>query len=116
VKVTCGSFRSPGHAPLTMTSPLAKRLLRARPLSACGLLLALLTSSLAFAAEATGVLTGRVSNAPTRLYLENAEIHVVGSALATVTDREGRFTLSGVPAGPRVLTVAHVGLDETKMP
>ena len=99
-----------------MNSTLAKLLLRARPLAACSLLFALLTSSVALAAEATGVVTGRVSNAATRLYLENAEVHVVGSALATVTDREGRFTLSGVPAGPQVITIAYVGLDESKTP
>lgn len=106
----------PRHPTQTMNSTLAKLLLRARPLAACSLLFALLTSSAALAAESTGVVTGRVSNAATRLYLENAEVHVVGSALATVTDREGRFTLSGVPAGPQVITIAYVGLDESKTP
>lgn len=66
--------------------------------------------------DTVGVVTGRVSNAATRAYLEHAEVRVAGTTLVAETDREGRFTLAAVPAGSQVLVVTYTGLDETKQP
>jgi TonB-dependent receptor len=59
---------------------------------------------------ATGAVTGVVSNAATRLFLEKAEVKVGNRS--TLTDREGRFTLEGVPAGTVNFTVSYTGLDD----
>ncbi|MFM8620356.1 MAG: carboxypeptidase-like regulatory domain-containing protein, partial [Opitutaceae bacterium] len=63
------------------------------------------------ARAADAVLTGQVSNAATRAFLEGATVAIAGTAQSTVTDREGRFTLP-VPAGSDITVVANfTGLD-----
>lgn len=61
-----------------------------------------------------GTVTGRVANAATRVYLENVEVRLAGSSLIALTDREGRFTLTGVPAGAQVVIANYAGLDEAR--
>jgi len=68
-----------------------------------------LTSSLA--AQGTGSVSGRVSNAATGNYLENAEVRVVGSNLVTTTLSGGRFVFANVPAGTVTLSASYTGLD-----
>ena len=66
--------------------------------------------------SATGTVAGRIVNTATRLYLENVEVRVPGAPQATVTDREGRFVLGGVPAGAQLVVAAYAGLDEARHP
>ena len=80
--------------------------LLALPLAA---LLAL--SSTALRAQSTGIVNGTVVDGSTGKYLEGAEVSVDGTALHTVTAREGDFTLLDVPAGARTLTVSYPGLE-----
>jgi TonB-dependent receptor len=62
------------------------------------------------------VITGQVSNARTRDYLEGATVSIAGTNRATATDREGRYTLTGVPDGPVTLIVSFAGLDAQRIP
>src|SRR5262245_7714406 len=54
---------------------------------------------LARAADATGILTGSVSNTATGNLLEGARIEIPALSLTALTDLSGRYVLSGVPAG-----------------
>lgn len=63
------------------------------------------------AAEATGVVTGTVSNAATRNLLEGAKVEVPALGRSALTDNTGRFVLSGVPAGTQEVVVSYLGLD-----
>ncbi len=63
-----------------------------------------------------GTISGQVSNAATRSYLEGAVVEIEGSRLSTVTDREGRYQLFGVPAGAATLLVIFTGLDSQRIP
>jgi hypothetical protein len=42
----------------------------------------------------TGTVSGQVSNAATRAFLEGAVVAVAGTSQSAVTDREGRFQLN----------------------
>ncbi|MFW6192355.1 MAG: TonB-dependent receptor [Gemmatimonadota bacterium] len=59
-------------------------------------------------AQQTGQITGTVTDADGQP-LNNAEVRVVDSRLGTLTDADGAFTLTGVPAGTHRLAVSHVG-------
>jgi iron complex outermembrane recepter protein len=59
--------------------------------------------------QSTGVIEGRVQNATSGLYLENARVSVTGTAIETFTDASGRFRLS-VPAGKATVEVFFTGL------
>lgn len=76
-------------------------------IGACLCALALGTASLL--AQATGTLTGRVTDEATSLALAGARVSVPGTALETYTDAAGDFVLSGVPAGAQNVAVAYVG-------
>lgn len=78
-------------------------------LLACAVLAALLPA--AVRAQATATVAGTVANASTRLFLASAEVRVAGTDRAVLTDREGAFTLAGLPAGPVELVVTYDGLD-----
>ena len=57
----------------------------------------------------TGVIEGRVYNATTGVYVNNARVAVEGQRLETSTDEHGYFILSRVPAGNANLRVAYTG-------
>ena len=62
-------------------------------------------------AQSTGSITGRVFDQATGRSLQGAVVHVKGSTASDFTDTEGRFTLSGVPAGAATVEIEYVGLD-----
>ena len=64
----------------------------------------------------TGIITGQISNAATKYFLEGAVVQVDGTALATTTDREGRYRLANVPTEARTLIVSFTGLDAQRIP
>lgn len=80
------------------------------------LLLAFLIPLLAFGQSGGGTITGQVSNAVTKSYLEGAVVELVGTNFSVVTDREGRFQFNGVPAGPANISVSFTGLDTKRVP
>lgn len=57
------------------------------------------------------VVQGTVMNQNTRRYLERATVQVQGTTLQTVTDEDGSFRLTGVPAGTYTLVAKYSGLD-----
>lgn len=68
---------------------------------------ALLPVSAVFAAT----VEGRVLNAATGVYLNNARVVVEGSTLEAFTDGNGDFRINGVPAGQVRLRVTYAGLE-----
>jgi iron complex outermembrane receptor protein len=75
-----------------------------------GFIIASLTSP-SFGADATGIVTGTVSNSATRNLLEGAKVEVPALGRSVLTDNTGRFTLTGLPAGSVELVVSYLGLD-----
>lgn len=62
-------------------------------------------------AQSAGTVTGHVSNAGTRAYLEGAMITLEPAGLSALTARDGRFSFPQVPAGQHQLNIAYTGLD-----
>jgi iron complex outermembrane receptor protein len=58
-----------------------------------------------------GRIEGRVLNADTRTYLNNARVVVEGTRLETVTNSDGEFRLANVPAGEVRLKVLYSGME-----
>src|SRR5690606_23239364 len=56
----------------------------------------------------TGIVTGRVLDEGTRRPLPDVSVAVAGTRQEVQTDRNGRFTLRGVPAGERQLELSHL--------
>ena len=86
---------------------------------ACIALLWLVPAQLAAQTLETGVVTGRVR---TRLgtgepsVAAGARVSIAGSALAAVTNRDGRFLVPRVPAGDRVVRVQLLGYLTREIP
>ncbi len=64
----------------------------------------------------TGSVTGQVSNAATRAFLEGAVVEIAGTGQSAITDREGRYQFSGVPASVVTLVASFAGLDPKRIP
>ncbi|MBI4624736.1 MAG: TonB-dependent receptor, partial [Verrucomicrobia bacterium] len=71
----------------------------------------LLTANALGQSSGTGTITGQVSNVSTRAFLQGAVVELSGTDQSTITDREGRYEFTGVPAGPATLIVTFTGLD-----
>ena len=62
-------------------------------------------------ARQTAVISGQVSNAATRTFLQGAIVTLAGANQTTTTDREGRYSFAGVEPGEVTLEVGFTGLD-----
>lgn len=61
----------------------------------------------------SGIITGTVCDSDTSAPLQGASVTIRGNeTLGTSTDAEGRFTLTGVPAGTHTLLITYVGYDD----
>jgi TonB-linked SusC/RagA family outer membrane protein len=98
---TSPSAAPPGAA----TAPLARAPL-ARAL-ALGTLLA--ASPALLAAQATGRITGTVTDSAAGRPLGQVQIQIAGTRLGTLTDESGRFTLANVPAGEVTVDARRLG-------
>jgi hypothetical protein len=67
-------------------------------------------AALSAASAAAGTITGQVSNAATKSYLEGAIVEVAGTSQRATTDREGRYHLD-VTGDTATLVVSFSGLD-----
>lgn len=94
---------------ISLLSFAAASRLRAFARFTCLLMMVPELSALAAAAEG-GVISGRVTDGNTDAYLEGAEVRITGTALTTVTDRDGSFEVRGVPVGAREVVVTYPGL------
>ena len=82
-----------------------------------GLALALAGTTALVGQQATGTVTGRVvGSGATGGPLETARVSVMGTNLATGTNREGVFTLRGVPAGSHEIRVIRLGYSQRTLP
>ena len=123
-RISWDSYLTP-PIPMEATSTLWSRLVRAsqatsvalagssfavlRPV--CLVALAFALAAPAFAQSDTGTITGRVLSSASGEYLQGAEIAVEGSTIHTTAERDGSFTLTGVPAGSAVVVATYPGLD-----
>lgn len=78
------------------------------------LLLALVCTLMARAADTGGQITGTVSNTATGNLLEGARVEIPALGLSALTDNTGRYVLTNVPTGAHELTVSYIGLDPAK--
>lgn len=85
-----------------------------RTLRKAGCFLVFLLVGAAAYAQSTGTVTGQVSNAATKAFLEGARVTVENSDRFAVTDRQGRYELA-LPPGTARLTVAYIGLDPQEL-
>lgn len=69
----------------------------------------LLAAAADAAAQGAGQIVGRVVDAATGRGLTGARVAVQGAPVAANTGVDGRYTLNGVPAGSRTLTVSLLG-------
>lgn len=74
-----------------------------------GMFIVLTGLSSPLAAQQAGLVNGTVRADGTGRALSGAQISVQGTLLTTHTDTGGRFRILNVPAGPRILEVAHGG-------
>ncbi|HXE81789.1 MAG TPA: TonB-dependent receptor [Gemmatimonadales bacterium] len=58
----------------------------------------------------TASVTGRVVDSATAQPVSGARVSIVGTVTGTLTDRDGRYLLSGLPAGQHTLRVQRIGL------
>jgi iron complex outermembrane recepter protein len=71
-------------------------------------------SPFAAAAEPTGLVTGRVTNAATGDILPNVAVAIEGTEIRAATDLNGMFQLA-LPPGQRRLVVTYPGLDDQRV-
>lgn len=70
---------------------------------------------LAAGPAAAAQIRGRVINADTGRPAAAAQVTVVGAPARAVTDAEGRFTVSGIPAGTQTVVITGTGLREQRV-
>src|SRR4051812_3877821 len=76
------------------------------------LILASLAGSLLRAqSPATGSIAGRVYEGATSRSLQGVIVRIPGTALVDYTDADGRYQISGAPAGTVNIEFEYVGLD-----
>jgi TonB-dependent receptor len=63
-----------------------------------------------------GSIAGRVKNAVTGQYLNNARVAVAGTDTVVFTDETGSFRIAGVPGGTGEIVVSFTGLDTKRVP
>jgi TonB-dependent receptor len=92
-----------------MSALRAPRRLRASRLAASLFALVLALPLSAGAARAQGTLTGSVTDASNGLNITGALVRIDAIQRETATDRTGRFTLVGLPAGTHTVRVRYLG-------
>jgi TonB-dependent starch-binding outer membrane protein SusC len=69
----------------------------------------LLSAALASAQDATGTITGRVTDGTTLQPLSGANVVIVGTTRGTVTRADGGFILTAVPVGTHTVQASRIG-------
>lgn len=104
--------RPPATAPPRSSDQTKTTMKRKNPLSVLGAWLALGIAGQAAEPPAdTGIVEGRVLNARSGEYLENARVTAEGSAAEALTDSGGYYRLAPVPAGNARLKVFFTGFE-----
>ncbi|MET3663570.1 TonB-dependent receptor [Caulobacter sp. 1776] len=66
------------------------------------------------ASAGAGVVRGRVFNTATNEYVRNAEVRIEGGSSVTLSEGDGDFRLTNVPAGDVTVVVKYAGLQESR--
>src|SRR6267154_1359499 len=77
------------------------------------LVLAIVSPFALAAQQATGTVSGRVTDASVGRGLPDVAVLVTGSRLGTLTGPNGEYTISGEPVGARTLTIRRIGYQPT---
>jgi TonB-dependent receptor len=77
---------------------------------ACALPAALLAATLSAQTPSGGTIEGRVLNATSGNYLNNVRVAVKDTLLETVTNQNGEYRITGVPAGALKINASFTGL------
>jgi outer membrane receptor protein involved in Fe transport len=86
---------------------------KARTLCLCAAAASILFAPAALEAQ-VGSMSGRIVEAGTGAVISGVVVHVAGVARSGLTGAEGRFLLTGIPAGERVLIAEHIGHATTR--
>ncbi|MFL5486299.1 MAG: TonB-dependent receptor plug domain-containing protein, partial [Gemmatimonadaceae bacterium] len=78
--------------------------------------LALLSPFVLAAQQATGTVTGRVTDAAIGRGLPDVQVTVNGTRIGAITGPNGEYTITGVPVGARSITVRRIGYQPTSQP
>ena len=78
--------------------------------------LALLAAPVTLIAQGPGIIRGRVTDAATGAPVVGVQVRVEGTQIGALTTAEGTYTLTGVPAGPRVLVTRRLGYAPARAP
>jgi TonB-linked SusC/RagA family outer membrane protein len=65
-------------------------------------------------AQSSGTVSGRVVEANSQRALSDAQVIVVGTERTGVTNANGEFTITGVPAGPQRIRVRRIGFGPSE--
>lgn len=68
------------------------------------------------AQEPTGAVAGQVTDSLTQRPLAGVEISIAGTARRVITDQEGRYVLTGIPAGLHIVQTALIGYGQQRQP
>ncbi len=85
---------------------------RVRANAACVLSILLSALPLQLSSQETGSISGRVVDVETRVPVADAVVQLRASGAAALSDEQGRYQLSDVPAGPQVVLVEHVAYGQ----
>ena len=83
--------------------------------AAMALAVSLLLLPSVLTAQTTGTIRGRVTDASNGRALSAAQVSVDGTRVGGMTNANGDYTLSGVPAGPRIVVVRRIGYQPARM-
>ena len=87
--------------------------IRQRTGAVLALILAIAGPAPSHAQSETGAVQGTVLDATANVGVAGAQIFVAGTVTGTLTDANGAYFLSGVPAGEQVVTVRLIGYRQT---
>src|SRR4051812_19372228 len=94
-----------------MGTTLARALLR-RSLRIAGSMSGALIAFGAARLGAQGTIVGRVVEGRSSLPIAGAALEVAGSRLGAITDAQGRYRITNVPAGARTLQARRIGFSQ----
>jgi iron complex outermembrane receptor protein len=67
-------------------------------------------------AQGTGSVAGQISDSTSKQPVANAQVSVVGTQIGALTRLDGRYFLTGVPAGPHQIRVTRIGFAAQEKP
>jgi len=89
---------------------------RGSPIALAALIAFSVLPSARLSAQATGTITGAVTDADTGRPLPNVRVSVVDGTRAALTDQNGRYRIADVPAGEYVLRAEGFGWSPAEAP